>query len=53
VLEKLKKIFSHFDKNREIPVYGLGAKIGPMKELHSNCFSLTGDFYDPFFSSSE
>lgn len=53
ILEKMQRVFSHFDKNQGIPVYGLGAKIGPMKQLHSNSFSLTGDFYNPFFEKSE
>jgi hypothetical protein len=53
VLEKLNKIFSHFDKSQGIPVYGLGAKIGPKKQIHSNCFSLSGDFFNPFFDNTK
>lgn len=49
----MSKIFGHFDKSQGIPVYGLGAKIGPLKQLHSNCFSLSGDFYNPFFKKSQ
>lgn len=40
-----------FDDDERMPVFGFGAKIGPLFQNSSNCFSITNNFYNPFFDS--
>lgn len=30
-----------------VPMYGIGARLPPSYSHHSNCFALSGDWYDP------
>lgn len=40
-------ILQHYDADQRYPVYGFGARIPPSFTVTSDCFALTGDFFDP------
>jgi len=41
------KVISTYDVDDKILAYGFGAKIPPTHTVTSDCFALTGDFFDP------
>eukprot|EP00913_Durusdinium_trenchii_P007186 g6760.t1 len=41
------EVMSVYDNDNCYPIYGFGAKIPPTHSVVSNCFALTGDFFQP------
>jgi hypothetical protein len=40
-------IMKSYDADDKYPVYGFGARLPPSHTVTSDCFALTGDFFDP------
>ncbi|KAL4488542.1 hypothetical protein ABPG72_013110 [Tetrahymena utriculariae] len=40
-------LVKYYSKNQMVPMYGMGARLPPSYTHHSNCFALSGDWYDP------
>jgi len=47
VIRSLGEVIQKYDTDNMFPVYGFGAKIPPSYSVCSNCFALTGDFFEP------
>lgn len=43
----LGEVMSVYATDNSYPIYGFGAKIPPTHSVVSNCFALTGDFFQP------
>ncbi|CAE7391833.1 CPNE9 [Symbiodinium pilosum] len=46
-IRSLGEVMSVYDNDKCYPIYGFGAKIPPSHSVVSNCFALTGDFFQP------
>ncbi|CAJ1410273.1 unnamed protein product [Effrenium voratum] len=46
-IRSLGEVMSVYDNDNCYPIYGFGAKIPPSHSVVSNCFALTGDFFQP------
>lgn len=46
-IRALGEVIMTYDSDGMYPVYGFGAKIPPSHSVCSNCFALTGDFFNP------
>eukprot|EP00931_Biecheleriopsis_adriatica_P062526 TRINITY_DN37704_c0_g1_i1.p1 TRINITY_DN37704_c0_g1~~TRINITY_DN37704_c0_g1_i1.p1 ORF type:complete len:1138 (-),score=218.32 TRINITY_DN37704_c0_g1_i1:32-3445(-) len=46
-IRALGEVIETYDNDNMYPVYGFGAKIPPSYSVVSNCFALTGDFFEP------
>eukprot|EP00439_Symbiodinium_sp_Y106_P025343 s6621_g3.t1 len=46
-IRALGEVMSVYDNDKCYPIYGFGAKIPPSHSVVSNCFALTGDFFQP------
>lgn len=46
-IRALGEVIMTYDSDGMYPVYGFGAKIPPSHSVCSNCFALTGDFFQP------
>eukprot|EP00440_Ansanella_granifera_P053373 gb/GFBE01057854.1/.p1 GENE.gb/GFBE01057854.1/~~gb/GFBE01057854.1/.p1 ORF type:complete len:1149 (+),score=234.03 gb/GFBE01057854.1/:1-3447(+) len=46
-IRALGEVIQTYDTDDMYPVYGFGAKIPPSHSVCSNCFALTGDFFQP------
>lgn len=46
-LRAVGDILQYYDSDKEIPVYGFGASIDPVKNRASHCFALNGDIFAP------
>ena len=47
VLRSVLEILQQYDSDKQIPVYGFGAKLPPSHTITSHCFALSGDFFNP------
>mmetsp|Transcript_49618 Transcript_49618/g.106271 ORF Transcript_49618/g.106271 Transcript_49618/m.106271 type:complete len:1103 (+) Transcript_49618:217-3525(+) len=46
-IRAIGEVLKSFDADDAYPVYGFGAKIPPTHTTCSDCFALTGDFFEP------
>jgi len=46
-IKAIGEILLYYDNDKMITVLGFGAKIPPLKDKASHCFSLTGNIYQP------
>ena len=41
------EILQYYDTDKQIPVFGFGAKVPPINDRAQHCFSINGDIFDP------
>ena len=47
VIKSVLEILQQYDSDKQIPVYGFGAKLPPSNTITSHCFALSGDCFNP------
>mmetsp|Transcript_6712 Transcript_6712/g.5981 ORF Transcript_6712/g.5981 Transcript_6712/m.5981 type:complete len:301 (-) Transcript_6712:556-1458(-) len=46
-IQSVGSILQYYDSDKNIPVFGFGAKVPPVNHRGSNCFAVNGDIFDP------
>jgi hypothetical protein len=52
-IRNIGEILRYYDTDNQIPAYGFGAKLPPLKNVISHCFSINGNFFDPEMNGLE
>jgi hypothetical protein len=46
-IEQVGNILQYYDADKQIPAFGFGAEIPPMRKVANHCFALNGDIFNP------
>ena len=46
-IKSVGNILQYYDSDKQIPVFGFGAAVPPLKNRASHCFALNGNIFDP------